>query len=189
MPHPFCSPCCSSTGCQFCQGGTAPETLEVTLSGVADKVPTPYTPCDNCDTTNDTYLLTFGSAGETYCEWLYTVDPFSDPLPCFTDLSLRLAQGDVFSFSGDPTHYYLGLQITIGFDLATILFVADLGTDTPDCGVFDAETLDYDSQDSYSGIGEWYCDYTGASAAVSTPTVDPDADSGFDTGFDIGFGV
>ena len=188
MPQPFCSPCCSA-GCTFCLDGIAPDDFEVLLAGVVDKAPEPDTPCANCATTNDTYLLSYDGAFPTYCQWSYTVDPFDDPLPCFYSLTLRIAKETVFSFTGDADHYYLAIQIVIGFDNATILFVADLGTDIPDCLAFDAEPVAYDSQDSVTGVGEWYCDYTGASFSVTALGAGPDPDGGFDLGFDPGFGA
>jgi len=70
----FARRCCCGGGsdCLRCESGTAPQQIEVVITGVTNNF------CSDCDDWNDTWILDFVTiSADDLCRWEYIIDPTS----------------------------------------------------------------------------------------------------------------
>ncbi|MEQ8785139.1 MAG: hypothetical protein RIC55_02535 [Pirellulaceae bacterium] len=109
--------CCGSSLCQYCQSGTTPNELEVTIVGLTDRE------CSDCETMNDTYILQWIGDGPSGCCWRFDFEEICSFDVLVACISEPIALGHQFECGFGR----------IGGTLDVIVYVASLGEAKPNC--------------------------------------------------------
>ena len=169
------NPCCCGKECEACAGGTAPASLVATIADVAAKVPGIVTCTGKCPLLNDTFVVAWIGASETWeyisCNYQYYAEFYDDGLARYITVTVSVTVrktkatgayelrgganiGSYENPPGDPG----GVSVC-----ASGTFSTSLGTTAPDCFSFGAVslTLEYDGGND--------CTLSAATFTVSSP--------------------